>query len=263
MLAMVLPRSERFAALPQFVALWASLLAVVLIARRLGLPRAGSRIRWARLRDAAGRPAPRRRRPERPCRRVVPPRRGGASWPAARGQSSSSGASRSGSRCRRSSTPCSRSRSSSPRCSPGACTTARREPGRLRWGRAARGALVRDQPRRDGLARRRARGHHRPGSRPLRSAASSGRCAPSCSTSSTHRVCGARSCTSRSWWAPAWSHLACCSCDVLRSPVARLRAADSSSCRSRSSSGSRAPHQLRLAALLVQDRAEGHLARSR
>ena len=40
--ALVLPHSERFAALPQFVALWASLLAVVLIARRLGLPRAAS-----------------------------------------------------------------------------------------------------------------------------------------------------------------------------------------------------------------------------
>ena len=38
-LAMLLPRSERFAALPQFVALWASLLAVVLLARRLGLSR--------------------------------------------------------------------------------------------------------------------------------------------------------------------------------------------------------------------------------
>ena len=37
--ALVLPRSERFAALPQFVALWASLLAVVLVARRLGLSR--------------------------------------------------------------------------------------------------------------------------------------------------------------------------------------------------------------------------------
>ena len=40
--ALVLPHSERFAALPQFVALWASLLAVVPIARRLGLPRAAS-----------------------------------------------------------------------------------------------------------------------------------------------------------------------------------------------------------------------------
>ena len=38
-LTMLLPRSERFAALPQFVALWASLLAVVLLARRLGLSR--------------------------------------------------------------------------------------------------------------------------------------------------------------------------------------------------------------------------------
>ena len=38
-LAMLVPRSERFAALPQFVALWASLLAVVLVARRLGLSR--------------------------------------------------------------------------------------------------------------------------------------------------------------------------------------------------------------------------------
>jgi len=38
-LAMLLPRSERFAALPQFVALWSSLLAVVLLARRLGLSR--------------------------------------------------------------------------------------------------------------------------------------------------------------------------------------------------------------------------------
>lgn len=37
--AMIVPRSERFAALPQFVALWASLLAVVLVGRRLGLPR--------------------------------------------------------------------------------------------------------------------------------------------------------------------------------------------------------------------------------
>ena len=38
-LAMLVPRTERFAALPQFVALWASLLAVVLLGRRLGLPR--------------------------------------------------------------------------------------------------------------------------------------------------------------------------------------------------------------------------------
>ena len=35
--AMLLPRSERFAALPQYVALWASLAAVILAARRLGL----------------------------------------------------------------------------------------------------------------------------------------------------------------------------------------------------------------------------------
>ena len=61
---------------PQFVALWASLLAVVLLARRLGLSRAGGRVRWPRLRDAPGRPAPRRGGPERPRRRVVPPRRG-------------------------------------------------------------------------------------------------------------------------------------------------------------------------------------------
>jgi hypothetical protein len=40
--AMVVPRSERFAALPQFVALWASLLGVVLVGRRLGLPRAAA-----------------------------------------------------------------------------------------------------------------------------------------------------------------------------------------------------------------------------
>jgi hypothetical protein len=38
-LAMIVPRSERFAALPQFVALWAGLVAVVLLARRLGLSR--------------------------------------------------------------------------------------------------------------------------------------------------------------------------------------------------------------------------------
>jgi hypothetical protein len=38
-LAIVLPRSERFAALPQYVALWTGLLAVALVARRLGLPR--------------------------------------------------------------------------------------------------------------------------------------------------------------------------------------------------------------------------------
>ena len=38
--ALILPHSERFAALPQFVAFWASLLAVILVARRLGLPRA-------------------------------------------------------------------------------------------------------------------------------------------------------------------------------------------------------------------------------
>ena len=38
-LVMLLPRSERFAALPQYLALWASLLAVVLAARRLGLSR--------------------------------------------------------------------------------------------------------------------------------------------------------------------------------------------------------------------------------
>ena len=38
-LALMLPRSERFAALPQYLALWASLLAVVLAARRLGLSR--------------------------------------------------------------------------------------------------------------------------------------------------------------------------------------------------------------------------------
>jgi hypothetical protein len=38
-LAMILPRSERFAALPQYIALWASLLAVALVARRLGLSR--------------------------------------------------------------------------------------------------------------------------------------------------------------------------------------------------------------------------------
>ena len=38
-LAMLVPRTERFAALPQFVALWASLLAVVLLGRRLGLSR--------------------------------------------------------------------------------------------------------------------------------------------------------------------------------------------------------------------------------
>ncbi len=38
-LAMLVPRSERLAALPQFVALWASLLAVALLARRLGLSR--------------------------------------------------------------------------------------------------------------------------------------------------------------------------------------------------------------------------------
>ena len=38
-LAMIVPRSERFAALPQFLSLWASLAAVVLVGRRLGLPR--------------------------------------------------------------------------------------------------------------------------------------------------------------------------------------------------------------------------------
>ena len=38
-LAMMLPRSERFAAVPQYVALWASLVAVVVLARRLGLSR--------------------------------------------------------------------------------------------------------------------------------------------------------------------------------------------------------------------------------
>ena len=38
-LTMLLPRSERFAALPQYVALWAALLAVVLAARRIGLTR--------------------------------------------------------------------------------------------------------------------------------------------------------------------------------------------------------------------------------
>jgi hypothetical protein len=38
-LALTLPRSERFAAVPQYLALWASLLAVVLAARRLGLSR--------------------------------------------------------------------------------------------------------------------------------------------------------------------------------------------------------------------------------
>ncbi len=38
-LTLMLPRSERFAALPQYVALWASLLAVVLLARCLGLSR--------------------------------------------------------------------------------------------------------------------------------------------------------------------------------------------------------------------------------
>jgi hypothetical protein len=38
-LAMLLPRSERFGALPQYAALWASLLAVILLARRLGLSR--------------------------------------------------------------------------------------------------------------------------------------------------------------------------------------------------------------------------------
>ena len=38
-LTMLLPRSERFAALPQYLALWAGLLAVVLAARRIGLPR--------------------------------------------------------------------------------------------------------------------------------------------------------------------------------------------------------------------------------
>jgi hypothetical protein len=36
---LVLPRAERFAALPQFAALWTSALAVVLVARRLGLSR--------------------------------------------------------------------------------------------------------------------------------------------------------------------------------------------------------------------------------
>ena len=40
-LAIVLPRSERFAALPQYVALWTGLLGVALVARRLGLPRRG------------------------------------------------------------------------------------------------------------------------------------------------------------------------------------------------------------------------------
>jgi hypothetical protein len=38
-LAMMLPRSERFAAVPQYLALWASLVAVVVLARRLGLSR--------------------------------------------------------------------------------------------------------------------------------------------------------------------------------------------------------------------------------
>lgn len=38
-LSMLLPRSERFAALPSFIALWASVLTVVLLARRLGLSR--------------------------------------------------------------------------------------------------------------------------------------------------------------------------------------------------------------------------------
>jgi 4-amino-4-deoxy-L-arabinose transferase-like glycosyltransferase len=36
---MIVPRSERFAALPQFLAFWASVLAVVLLGRRLGLSR--------------------------------------------------------------------------------------------------------------------------------------------------------------------------------------------------------------------------------
>ena len=38
-LSMLEPRSERFASLPQYLALWASLLAVVLLGRRLGLSR--------------------------------------------------------------------------------------------------------------------------------------------------------------------------------------------------------------------------------
>ena len=41
-LTMLLPRSERFAALPQYLALWASVLAVVLAARRIGLTRCGA-----------------------------------------------------------------------------------------------------------------------------------------------------------------------------------------------------------------------------
>ena len=45
-LAIVLPRSERFAALPQYVALWTGLLGVALVARRLGLPRRALRL-WS------------------------------------------------------------------------------------------------------------------------------------------------------------------------------------------------------------------------
>ena len=41
-LTMVLPRSERFAALAQFLALWASVVAVVLVGRRLGLSPRGA-----------------------------------------------------------------------------------------------------------------------------------------------------------------------------------------------------------------------------
>ena len=263
-LAMLVPRTERFAALPQFVALWASLLAVVLLGRRLGLSSPGGRVRRPRVRDAPGRPPARRLDPERSRRRVVPPRPRWCSSRVARGRSSPSEASRSASPCRRSSAPRSRCRSSSRLCS----RWSPHDGAARAWSRAAR-ACCSGRPGTSSISPRRVRSTGGSGTPPARpptipSAACSGRCGRSRSTSSTRRGYGARSSGVAVGVGAAMVVIG-----VILAPRGAGRGACARLWRAARRAGAapaargRTPRELRMAALLVQDRARGNLARPR
>ena len=163
-LAMTLPRSERFAAVPQYVALWASLVAVVVLARRLGLSRPAATyaglvfatLPVVFLHGGAD--------PERPPRRVVPPRRRRLPH-LPRDVRARRRKRRAGAR-----TIDQVQRRPGPAARPGgrACGRAQRpawpDGGGVRGGRDPRLAVVRAQPREDGVVRRRPRGDHGAGS---------------------------------------------------------------------------------------------------
>ena len=165
----------------------------------------GGRVRRPRVRDAPGRPPARRLDPERSRRRVVPPDRGGAPrGPLAGGARPRKRRARPRPvdevqrRARAADRPrgCARA---------GPRTTARARA----WSRAAR-ACCSGRPGTSSISSRRARSTGGSGTPPVRppttpSAACSGRCGRSHSTSSTRRGCGARSSGSRSGSARRWS----------------------------------------------------------